>query len=98
MKTYLHEKKGSKMAQIEPKYKSEVTKYNPFKLYEKDKDSLEEDMSPFGFITDGLEADTYVEKDKGLVWSGGNQYDEYGMPHSPWAWEERTYGGNPSWW
>ncbi len=26
------------MAQIEPKYKSEVTKYNPFKLYEKDKE------------------------------------------------------------
>ena len=38
MKTYLHEKKGSKMVHIEPKYKSEVTKYNPFKLYEKDKE------------------------------------------------------------
>jgi hypothetical protein len=67
-------------------------------LYEKDKTSLEEDMSPFGFITDGTEPDTFVEKDKGLVWTGGSQYDEYGMPYSPYQWEERTYGGNPNWW
>ena len=33
-----------------------------------DKRQLEEDMSPFGFIVDGIEDEVIVEKDKNLVW------------------------------
>ena len=67
-------------------------------LYEKDKESLESDMSPFGFILDGSEPETIVDKKEGVVWRNADQYDEYGVPFSPWQWEERTYGGNPNWW
>jgi hypothetical protein len=71
-------------------------------LYEKDKTQLEEDMSPFGFITDGMDDSVYNEKESGLVWNDASQYDEYGMPHSPWQWEQRTYnrdnGPDPTWW
>ena len=65
-------------------------------LYEKDKDSLEEDMSPFGFIMDGSDEDVIVDKDNGLVWSGAST-DEYGTPNSNWEWAQ-PYGGDPSWW
>ena len=71
-------------------------------LYEKDKNQLEEDMSPFGFISDGLGESTYHEKNTGLTWTEGSRYDEYGVPFSPWQWEERTYGRDngpdPTWW
>jgi hypothetical protein len=33
-------------------------------LYEKDKRSLEEDMSPFGFIVDGTDDEVIVEKER----------------------------------
>jgi hypothetical protein len=65
-------------------------------LYEKDKDSLEEDMAPFGFIMDGSDDDVIVDKENGLVWSGVPT-DEYGTPNSNWEWA-RPYGGDPSWW
>ena len=49
-------------------------------LYERDKDSLEEDMSPFGFIDDGLMGrDQFV--DGGEVWS---TVDEYGTTAGGW--------------
>lgn len=58
-------------------------------LYERDKDSLEEDMSPFGFIDDGLMGrDQFV--DGGEVWSA---VDEYGTTAGGWE-----LGGNPNWW
>ena len=55
-------------------------------LYEKDKDSLEEDMSPFGFINDGTEDEVIVEKEEGLVWNKAEVYDEYGLTMGNWAW------------
>ena len=58
-------------------------------LYEKDKDSLEEDMSPFGFINDGTEDEVIVEKEEGLVWNKAEVYDEYGLTMGNWSW-----GGN----
>ena len=58
-------------------------------LYEKDKDSLEEDMSPFGFINDGTEDEVIVEKEEGLVWNKADVYDEYGLAMGNWSW-----GGN----
>ena len=64
-------------------------------MYEEDKLGIESDMAPFGFVTDGLEEGTFVEG--GQVWKESSQYDEYGTPHSPWTWEDRTYGGNPDW-
>ena len=69
-------------------------------MYEEDKLGLESDMSPFGFILDGAEEDVQVDKEAGLIWKKDNSYDEYGTPHSPWEWENRTYGepANPSWW
>ena len=65
-------------------------------LYEKDKDSLEEDMSPFGFIVDGTNDDVIVDKTNNLVWTGAG-VDEYGTSHSNWEWAQ-PYGGDPSWW
>ena len=66
-------------------------------LYEKDKRQLEEDMSPFGFIVDGV--DDEVEVDGDLVWKNASdwkddpywdkykpQVDEYGMANSEWMW------------
>ena len=73
-------------------------------LYEEDKEGLEADMAPFGFILDGNEEDTIVDKKEGLVWQGADKYDEYGVSYSPWSWEQRnygrdtSYGGDPSWW
>ena len=59
-------------------------------LYEKDKDSLEEDMSPFGFIDDGtLGQDQFVAD--GEVWSSSS---EYGTSMGNWEWGQ----ANTDWW
>ena len=67
-------------------------------LYEKDKSQLEEDMSPFGFINDGLSEG--VEVKDGDVWFEQQyQLDEYGMPLSNWELgRDSAYGPDPSWW
>tara|TARA_B100000073_G_scaffold337696_1_gene333920 strand:- start:584 stop:2278 length:1695 start_codon:yes stop_codon:yes gene_type:complete len=67
-------------------------------LYEKDKSQLEEDMSPFGFINDGLSEG--VEVKDGDVWFEQQyQLDEYGMPLSNWELGRDTaYGPDPTWW
>lgn len=68
-------------------------------MYENDKTQLEEDMSPFGFIMNGLEDDETYEKETGLTWKNVNQYDEYGTTMSPWQIEDRVYGqASPGWW
>ena len=72
-------------------------------LYEKDKDQLEEDMSPFGFIVDGT--DDYEMDAQGQFWKQEwehdrydkyrDKMDEYGMPHSPWEYGGRgTHNGD----
>jgi len=55
-------------------------------LYEKDKDSLEEDMSPFGFITGIGDEDQFVED--GNIWTKAHNdvYDEYGTSMGNWEW------------
>ena len=55
-------------------------------LYEKDKDSLEEDMAPFGFIDDGTEGSQFVED--GNIWTTvpNEVYDEYGTTMGNWTW------------
>ena len=37
------------------------------RLYEEQKNAIEQDMAPFGFKNDGLEEDTIID-DKGEVW------------------------------
>jgi len=43
------------------------------RIYEEQKNQIEQDMSPFGFISDGFEEESFVDKD-GDVW----KVDEYG--------------------
>ena len=38
------------------------------RLYEEQKNQIEQDMSPFGFIMDGLDDDTFVD-DEGDTWT-----------------------------
>ena len=75
-------------------------------LYEKDKDSLEEDMSPFGFVDDGTGGQDQFVAD-GEVWSSGSEYMgnwEWGQANTPqWATAigsgvKRTPFTNYDWW
>ena len=59
-------------------------------LYEKDKESLESDMSPFGFINDGL-PDTVTVDEDGNVWTTA---DEYGTAMGNWEYAQP----NTNWW
>ena len=43
------------------------------RIYEEQKNQIEQDMAPFGFISDGFDQDTFVDKD-GDLW----KTDEYG--------------------
>jgi len=71
-------------------------------LYEKDKDQLEEDMSPFGFVVGSGDEDVIV--DNGQIWRTvwesdrydkyRDKIDEYGMPNSDWSWGTP----NTDWW
>ena len=55
-------------------YFKELTEQDVRKrLYEDQRDQIEQDMSPFGFILDGLEEDSFVDAD-GDTW----KVDEYG--------------------
>jgi hypothetical protein len=67
-------------------------------LYEKDKDDLEEDMSPFGFISTGLEGEESVDK-HGNIWKEADGIDEYGAAMSHWEWSSQSMPqADPSWW
>ena len=71
-------------------------------LYEKDKDQLEEDMSPFGFVVGSGDEDVII--DNGQIWRTvwesdrydkyRDKIDEYGMPNSDWNWGTP----NTDWW
>jgi hypothetical protein len=72
---------------VQQDYFREMTDQNIRKeLYEKDKDSLEADMSPFGFITGVGEEDQFVED--GDIWTKVHKdvYDEYGTTMGNWEW------------
>ena len=43
------------------------------RLYDEQKNQIEQDMSPFGFIMDGTEEETFIDED-GDIW----KTDEYG--------------------
>ncbi len=73
-------------------------------LYEKDKDQLEEDMSPFGFVV-GSADDEVIVDNNGQLWTTEwehdrydkyrDKIDEYGLPYSPW---EFNNAPNTDWW
>ena len=68
-------------------------------LYEKDKSQLEEDMSPCGFISDGVtDEETIVDKKGGLVWQVDQMsgFDEYGGTMGNWEWGGQS--ANTDWW
>ena len=62
-------------------------------LYEKDKEGLESDMAPFGFIDDGLGEGTEIDNE-GNIWTKVDKIDEYGMPMGNWEWGQ----ANIDWW
>ena len=51
------------------------------RIYEEQKNQIEQDMAPFGFIVDGLDEETVVDE-QGTIWTtgmnDGTSYDEYG--------------------
>lgn len=72
-------------------------------LYEKDKNQLEEDMSPFGFVVGSADDDVIVDNN-GQLWTTEweherydkykDQIDEYGIPDSNWSFNTP----NTDWW
>jgi len=55
------------------------------RLYEEQKNQIEQDMAPFGFISDGLDSESFVSDD-GDRWytTNSNQFDEYGNTAGGW--------------
>ena len=55
-------------------YFKELTEQDVRKrLYEDQRDQIEQDMAPFGFVLDGLEEDSFVDADGDTL-----KVDEYG--------------------
>jgi hypothetical protein len=54
------------------------------RLYEEQKNQIEQDMAPFGFMSDGLDEGTFVDTD-GDRWSTASPYDEYGTNAGGWT-------------
>jgi len=69
------------------------------RLYEEQKNQIEQDMSPFGFIMDGLEDDTFVD-DEGDTWStmdnGSLELDR--LAGTPGNWNTDEYGDRSFMW
>ena len=54
------------------------------RLYEEQKNQIEQDMAPFGFLNDGLDDTTFVDADGDRWYTGNNRYDEYGTNGGGW--------------
>jgi len=55
-------------------------------IYDEKENQIEQDMAPFGFMSDGTESETFVDRD-GTVWStatGNTGIDEYGSMNYMW--------------
>ena len=69
------------------------------RLYEEQKNQIEQDMSPFGFIMDGLEEDTFVDAD-GDTWktmdNGSLELDR--LAGTPGNWNTDEYGDRSYMW
>jgi hypothetical protein len=54
------------------------------RLYEEQKNQIEQDMAPFGFISDGLDDGSFVDADGDRWYTKSNEYDEYGSSAGGW--------------
>ena len=52
------------------------------RIYNEQRNQIEQDMAPFGFIDDGMGDDTFVDAD-GELWAYGDKQDEvtYMLPY-----------------
>ena len=55
------------------------------RLYEDQKNQIEQDMAPFGFIDDGLDNGTFVDSDGDRWYSGGSEYGTTGGGWELWT-------------
>jgi len=66
-------------------YFKELTEQDVRKrLYEEQKNQIEQDMAPFGFLNDGLDEDGFVDSE-GDRWTVASPYDEYGNTAGGWT-------------
>jgi len=68
------------------------------RLYEEQKNQIEQDMSPFGFIMDGLDDDSFVDSD-GDTWkidNGSLELDR--LAGTPGSWNTDEYGDRSFMW
>jgi len=69
------------------------------RLYEEQKNQIEQDMSPFGFIMDGLDDDTFVDEE-GDTWTtmdnGSLELDR--LAGTPGSWNTDEYGDRSFMW
>ena len=54
------------------------------RLYEEQKNQIEQDMAPFGFVLDGIDDDVTIDT-QGDVWTKASPYDEYGSSAGGWT-------------
>jgi len=54
------------------------------RLYEEQKNQIEQDMAPFGFMNDGLDEGTFVDNEGDRWYTKSNEYDEYGTAAGGW--------------
>jgi hypothetical protein len=54
------------------------------RLYEEQKNQIEQDMAPFGFMNDGLDEGTFVDNEGDRWYTKSNEYDEYGSAAGGW--------------
>ena len=85
---------------VQQEYFKELTDQDVRKrIYEDQRDQIEQDMSPFGFIQDGAEDRTFVDGNElwNVEWETDrydkyrDKIDEYGMPSSDWHWSGNGY-------
>ena len=62
------------------------------RIYEEQKNQIEQDMAPFGFIMDGLDEDVFVEKQTGDRWMSVKSKD------SMESWNVDEYGDRSYMW
>jgi hypothetical protein len=53
------------------------------KIYEDQRDQIEADMAPFGFISDGLDEESTIVENDGTIWKA----DEYGDMSYMWEYQ-----------
>tara|TARA_B100000029_G_C17511385_1_gene936404 strand:+ start:56 stop:1072 length:1017 start_codon:yes stop_codon:yes gene_type:complete len=54
------------------------------RLYEEQKNQIEQDMAPFGFLDDGFSDESFVDGDGDRWYTKSDQYDEYGTTGGGW--------------